>query len=276
MQKLTTAAAFAAAAFLAGAPGAQAVTNLVTNGNFQSFTASSPAGANSQLNNGSSSGNAHGADLAGWASAGYAFDFTQGSVAYTSGASCYESCGNLTLWGPTNNGVSSSTSGTSSPGNTTFTAVPGGSNFLAVDPVYQTPDTLSQTVTGLQSGGEYTLTFYYAGAEQYGFSGATTEGFNVALGGSTRSTATISNAAHGYTPWVQATFTFFATSASQVLSFTATGGPAGGDPPIALLADVSLTYAPEPATWAVMMAGLGGLMLAGRFWRRRSVPAVAA
>ena len=276
MQKLTTAVAFAAAALLAGAPGAQAVTNLVANGNFESFTQSSPGGANNQLNNGTSTGNAHGTNLTAWSSAGYAFDFTQGSVAYTNGASCYESCGNLSLWGPTNGGVSGSTSGTRSPGNTTFTAVPGGGNFLAIDPAYQTPDTLSQTVTGLRQGGEYTLTFYYAGAEQYGFSAATTEGFTVGFGGSTVSTPTISNIAQGYTPWVQATYTFFATSASQVLSFTATGGPSGGDPPMALLADVSLTYAPEPATWAVMMAGLGGLMLAGRLWRRRSAPAVAA
>ena len=273
MRRSIPAIAFAAAALIAGAPGAQAVTNLVTNGEFNSFTSH---GANNQIASPSTTGSA--SVLSNWANSGYTFDYTPGA---NPAANCAErGCGGpLSLWNSTNGGVSSTTGGVVSSGNTTFTAVPGGtgSNFIAVDPVYQSaaPD-LTQTISGLMVGGLYDLTFYYAGAQQTGFSGATTEGWTGSLGRSGFTTATINDASHGFTPWVQATFAFIATSASEVLSFTATGGPASGDPPFALLADVSLTYAPEPATWAVMMAGFGGLALAGRLVRRRRRPAIAA
>ena len=275
MHKLMPAVALAAAALVAGAPGAWAVTNLVTNGEFNSFT--SAHAADYQLASPQTTGSA--SVLTSWANFGYTFDYTAGANPV---ATCAEAaCGRtLSLWNSTNGGVSSSTSGVVTGTNTTFTAVPGGagSNFLAVDPVYQiqSPD-LTQTLSGLTVGGLYDLTFYYAGAQQTGFNGATTEGWTGRFGSSAFTTATISDAAHGFTPWVQATFAFVATSASEVLSFTATGGPSSGDPPFALLADVSLTYAPEPATWAVMMAGLGGLGLAGRLLRRRrGTPGVTA
>jgi len=54
-----------------------------------------------------------------------------------------------------------------------------------------------------------------------------------------------------------------------VLSFLAAGTPANNLPPFALLADVSLTSVLEPSTWALMLAGFGGLGLAAhlRGWR---------
>ncbi|UAJ11857.1 PEPxxWA-CTERM sorting domain-containing protein [Polymorphobacter megasporae] len=60
-------------------------------------------------------------------------------------------------------------------------------------------------------------------------------------------------------------FTFTATGTTEVLSFLALGTPEG-KPPFSLLDGVSGTV-PEPATWAMMIGGLGlvgGAMRAGR------------
>ncbi len=262
----------AALALCAAVPTANAATNLVQNGDFTGFTS---GGANEELKSSSTGG--QGTVLAGWGSVGYSFVYTQGSAAYTGGAQTFQSYPSTVLWGP-GTGVSSTTSGGVSSPNTTFSAVPGGGNFLAIDPVYQTPDDLSQTITGLSKGTQYVLTFSYAGAEQnQGPQSAvvTTEGFNVSFGGSTVSTPTITDAARGFTPWVQQSFVFTAQSASQVLDFVATGTPSGA-PPFALLSNVSLiaSAVPEPATWAALVAALAGLTIVGHVWRRdRRAPA---
>ena len=57
--------------------------------------------------------------------------------------------------------------------------------------------------------------------------------------------------------------TFTATAAQEVLSFLSQGTPSG-DPPIALLTDVSITKVPEPGTLTVLGAGLAGLMAVRR------------
>ena len=56
-----------------------------------------------------------------------------------------------------------------------------------------------------------------------------------------------------------------ATSPTATLSFLAVGTP-GGQPPFALFDGVSLVQVPEPATWAVLLTGVG---LAGLASRRR-------
>ncbi|MDR3533638.1 MAG: PEP-CTERM sorting domain-containing protein, partial [Rhodopila sp.] len=56
---------------------------------------------------------------------------------------------------------------------------------------------------------------------------------------------------------------------SELLSFLATGTPSG-QPPFALLANVSVTNVPEPAAWTVMVSGLVGLIGIAR--RRRPGP----
>jgi hypothetical protein len=48
-----------------------------------------------------------------------------------------------------------------------------------------------------------------------------------------------------------------------VLTFLAVGTP-GGAPPISFLDGVSLTAVPEPASWALMLAGFGLVGLAAR------------
>ncbi|HEY5289395.1 MAG TPA: PEPxxWA-CTERM sorting domain-containing protein, partial [Caulobacteraceae bacterium] len=60
-----------------------------------------------------------------------------------------------------------------------------------------------------------------------------------------------------------------ATSTSEVLTFTSNdigGNPAEGNE----LTAVSLTAVPEPAAWALMLAGFGGLGGALRMSRRRT------
>jgi hypothetical protein len=71
-----------------------------------------------------------------------------------------------------------------------------------------------------------------------------------------------------------------ASLATQSFTFTTTGGQlsftdlAGGNPNIGnILDNVSLSAAPEPATWAMMLVGFGGMGAAMR--RRRAVAAAA-
>ena len=65
-------------------------------------------------------------------------------------------------------------------------------------------------------------------------------------------------AGKGFSGWMTETFDYVATSSTEVLSFLASGSPAG-QPPFALLANVSMTQVPEPATWALMLTGLAAL-----------------
>jgi hypothetical protein len=64
---------------------------------------------------------------------------------------------------------------------------------------------------------------------------------------------------------------FTPTSTTQTLKFLSIGTP-DGLPPIAALDGVSLTV-PEPATWAMMLVGFGGI---GAMIRRRRQTLVAA
>jgi len=61
--------------------------------------------------------------------------------------------------------------------------------------------------------------------------------------------------------WEQSVITFTATAASQTLTFfAASSDTSSNEPPMLLLADVSLTKAPEPATLALLGAGFAGLI----------------
>lgn len=240
MGKISKKAALALMLGVAGFAGSADAANLVVNGNFE----------NTVTPSGSSQINWAGASVNNWTSApaganpSYNFIFVSGDGSANSrfGANA------LSLWSVTND---------TRPG--------GGNNFIGSDPAFDA-GSLSQTISGLTVGAAYTLTFDWAGAQQLGFNGATTEAWQVTLGSETHSTATLNNVNHGFTGWFTATLGFTATSTSEVLSFLATGGPSGTEPPFVLLDNVSLDQrVPEPMTLSVFGIGLVGAAA----WKRR-------
>ncbi|MBB3222721.1 FxDxF family PEP-CTERM protein [Pseudoduganella umbonata] len=140
----------------------------------------------------------------------------------------------------------------------------GRGNIFASDSQYW-PGVLSQTVSGLTAGNAYTLTFDYALAQQVGFDGANVDNFwQVGFGTATQDSTALSIANGGFSGWQTASMTFTAAGASQVLSFLAKG-TAPGAPPFLLLDGVSLVSAvPEPATWGMLLGGLGLVAFAAR------------
>ena len=220
---------------------------VVVNGNFETVTAAASTEFGDRFG---------GQVVTGWTTGGYNFLFKPGT-ADTSGA-VNEYGQQLKLWGP---GVGA--------GNGLPMSSPAGGNFLGADGVYFSAP-IQQTVTGLIPGGMATVTFDWAGAQQYGFDGPTSEGWVVSLGGETHTTPVLQDANHGFTGWQAQSLSFAVTSPSEVLSFLAVGTPAG-EPPFSLLDGVSVTEAPipEPASLALVGGGLGiAGMLACRRQRR--------
>jgi hypothetical protein len=230
---------------------ANATTNLITNGSFTNYTSSGTS--NEMVNVGASSGDV----LTDWATtSNYTFLLTP-QLATENGTTG----DTQTLNGP--DGALSFYFGT----NPQFSASPDGGNFLASDGAYET-GTISQTIAGLTVGNSYAVSFYQAGAQQAGFTGPTTDQWEVSLGSQTDYSSVISDASATFSGWQQQTLYFTATSTSETLSFFAIGTPSGV-PPFALLDGVSIVQAPEPATWTVMIAGLLGVAGARRWSRSR-------
>lgn len=218
---------------LLGGPAAKA--DFLVNGSFESTT-------NGVGKMGSAT------NATGWTTNGYNFIFASGGGDTNSG---------LQIWGPangSNNGLTASS--------------PDGGNYIGADGAYQV-GAITQTITGLTVGQQYSVGFYYAGAQQDGFSGVTTEQWLVSLGSSAKqATPVLTDVSHGFTGWNHATFTFTADSTSDALSFLAAGTP-NGEPPFSLLDGVTFTAAPEPASIALMGGGLAAL---GFVRRRRRLP----
>lgn len=212
--------------------------NLVVNGDFeQSTNGAGQFDFNTQLT--------------GWSSSGYNFLFASGTADTTGSNGSY---GGLSMWG-SNNG-----------GNDVLTDSPTGGNFIAADGAFQVAP-ITQTINGLNVGQQYDVSFYWAAAQQKNFDGATTEQWSVSLGNETHSTAVYNNPSHSFSGWMQQTFTFTATSGSEVLAFLATGTP-NGTPPFSLLDGVTMAAAvPEPSSWGMALVGLGLIGLVAR--RRR-------
>jgi len=220
--------------------------NLVTNGNFSSFSTT----VTQSFQFGTYGPYTPSATLTGWASAGYNYVFLPSS---TTATGYY---GNLSLWSPATGASNGFTN-----------ASPTGGNFVAADSDYGTL-AITQTINGLVVGRTYTLSFAWAGAQQSGFTGATQDAWQVTLGSTMQQTATVNVASQGFSGWMNQTFNYVATSTSEVLSFLAVGSPA--IPPFALLANVSLVAAPEPSGAAALLSGMAGLLgLAGYRGRRR-------
>jgi hypothetical protein len=239
------AAVFGAAMALGAAAPAWAGAQLVTNGSFeQTSSGSGQMGYNTAAT--------------GWTTSGYNFVFSSGSADTTGVTGQY---GNLKLWGPndgSNNGLPASS--------------PDGGNYIGADGAFQV-GAITQTISGLTIGQQYTLGFYWAAAQQYSFTGANTEQWQVSLGSQKFSTAVYSNLSEGFSGWMYQTFTYTATATSEVLSFLAIGTPSG-QPPFSLLDGVSMQAVPEPPGWPVMLAGLTFFSLL--LWRRRRQVRAAA
>lgn len=239
---------FAAALVAMVASGAAVATpNLVTNGGFEINTGPG------QLYNGYTT-------VADWdGHNGYNFLFTPGTLD-TTGAHTPQYNSNLTLWGSHNGGVA-----------TLPATSPAHGDFIVADGAFLTAP-LTQQINGLTSGQVYAVSFYWAAGQQHGFTGQTTEGWNVSLGGETHSTSILTNPSHDFQPWRKARLLFTATGVSETLSFLALGTPTG-KPPFSLLDGVSATAVPEAATWAMLVAGFGLVGVAAR--RRRGVTVAA-
>ncbi len=241
---------------------ATGVTQLVTNGDFE--TLSNGASNGSQISPTPGTQN-----VSGWTLGTRSGDSTTSGLGfvYTSGQgdSTTNAASGVYLWGPANgnnNGLTAN-SGFNTTGGSN------GGNYLALDADPGVSGTLSQSISGLTVGSSYVLTFAWATAELRDTNyGPTTDQFQVSLGSQTQTTQSLATASKGFDPWRQVTMFFTATATTETLSFLAIGSPSGM-PPTALLDAVSLTYAPEPATWAIVLAGMTGL--AGfTYLRRRS------
>ncbi len=205
--------------------------------------------------------------IANWTSpGGYNFVFGAGT-ADTTGAWTWFNTQNdipLTLWSDKNGGANPLASSAN------------GGNFIAADGAYAVVPI--QQAISLVVGQTYMLSFEWAAAQQWGFSGETTEKWTVSIDGNTFETAAYANANHSSSGWMTEAFSFTAKASDGLLSFLAAGTPAG-HPPFSLLDGVSLfaidtpdkntpaANVAEPASLLTMLSGLGLLAVALR--RRR-------
>ena len=241
---------------------AQAAPNLVTNGSFESISTTSPSG-NFQF-----SGGYNGGTVTGWTSptsTGHTNPFNllfqSHNVAPGNAASPSQAANAATnQYNDNRNYLVSSYAGAS----------PDGGNFVALDGDPNVNGYLMQTVNGLTIGTNYLLSFYWAATQMMSSTGPTTEQIQASFGNSTQSTNIVNTPSGGFEGWFAQSFTFTATSTSQVLSFLSVGTPAG-NPPLALLDGVSLTAAPEPSTWALVAVGLGAITFLSRRRRNHAV-----
>jgi len=229
-----------AGTILATAASASAAVNLVSNGSFEINSGSGQIGSPSTV--------------ADWSvpSGGYTWVYTSAASAQAGAPGQY---GPLSLWGP-NNGSANG-----------LTESPDGGSFIAQDSAFQNQP-IQQTVGGLTIGNSYNVSFYWAASQQTGYYTASYDNWQVSLGAQSFTTSTLNIPAEGFSGWQQQTFTYTATSTSEVLSFFANGGPPGV-PPFALLDGVSLTSAvPEPST---LVAGAAVLLpVAAGLFRSRN------
>jgi hypothetical protein len=189
------------------------------------------------------------------------------------------------LWGPDN---------FANPTNNGLTGSPTGGSFLGADGAFLNAP-IQQTLTGLEIGRTYSVSFWWAAGQQSidsgGFDGITQEHWTICFGvcsftsdftpngdgystftpgmmadpndpmnmiadSQYFTTDTVTTPNHGFIPWQHEYTTFTATSTTQTLSLLAYGTPLG-QPPFALIDGLELQAVPEPTTWAMMLIGFG-------------------
>ena len=130
---------------------------------------------------------------------------------------------------------------------------------------------ITQTISGLTVGDTYELSFWsMSNHDGHGFM----QDWQVTFGGeSATGEQTTPNADNFSGTWVQSTMSFTASSTSQALTFVAQYLP-GSVPEMLNLDGVVLTQksvstVPEPASWALLLAGFGGVLAVAR---RRRMP----
>ena len=179
---------------------------------------------------------------ANWTTVGYNFLYTPGT-ADTTGAIGNADPNPVKMWGP----------GTGSANG--LAGSPTGGNYVALFSAFESA-ALTQMLTGLTAGNTYTLSFNWAGTQQFGLQGDTTDKLTVSLGSESKSTSTINVASEGFSGWMHESMTFTADGSDVLLSFLASGGPAGL-PPVVLLDSISMEVPDATST-----AGLLGFALA--------------
>jgi hypothetical protein len=233
---------------LAMATTARASTNFVTNGSFEETS-----NGLGQLGS-----NTNETDWTNEYTTGttYGYNFVFDAAAATTGVT--GDAGSVELWDTGNGGVDA------------ITASPDGGNFIADDGAYDAAP-IEQTITGLTVGDEYSVSFYWAAAQQESFNGATTEQWQVTLGSDEQSTEVYDLASHAFSGWMTQTFTYTASATSELLSFAAVGTPTSpSEPPFVLLDGVSLYESPEPGTLTLFLGGLALIGVGRLRLRKRS------
>jgi hypothetical protein len=267
--KSLLAAAVVAPLALAIGTAANASTNLVQNGGFETSSYSQ----SSQFGGTGSSFAYGGQGVANWTgNAGYEIWFKGGTQTTTNALNYWDSIHPGTGYGNYFRGLTNSVYPTETGAAYNVVASPNGGSFVAIDGDPLGNGSISQTISGLTVGQKYTLTFDWAAAQLINKNQTYQVQLTVDFGTASQQTANLVEGPGKFSGWQSETMSFTATKATQTLTFLANGHPTG-QPPVALLDGVSLTAVPEPASWAMMILGFGAI---GLMMRRRSQSLVLA
>ena len=259
MSKAAVGGLLSVLALAATAVPAQA-TLTFNNGNFTNFTGGfGPPAAPSQLGN---SGTGGYTALTNWnvglGSSGLLGFLIASGTGDTTGSHDVRFNDTFLLWGTGDGGI-----------NVLPATSPAGGNYVALDADSTLSGAgISQVLGGLVPGYTYSVNFWWAAAQQHGFNGNTTESVQVGFGSQTNTTTTFNLTSHGFSGWMNQTFTFTAQTATDTLSFLAVGGP-NGLPPFSLLDGVTVTATPEPTAFALVGLGLVAIPVVRKLRQRR-------